>query len=288
MDYLKTRLQYLVPQHFLSYWVGRLTLCRHKWLKNWMINTFIKRYQVAMQEAVEPNPVSYATFHDFFIRKLNKSARPIVHDANAIASPVDGCVSQLGKIDDTQLIQAKGFHFDLNNLLAQQTHLIEPFRHGEFCTLYLAPRDYHHVHMPLTGTLQQMIYVPGKLFSVNPATTRHVPQLFSRNERVICYFNTEKGPMIVILVGALLVGSISVEWAGKINANGSRQLQINNYPLTPSSSAITLQRGENMGYFSLGSTVILLFPPNTMKWEAHLKTDANIKMGESIGILQHS
>lgn len=271
---------YLLPQHFLSRLAGKFAHSTNPKIKNAFINYFLRRYPINMAEAAEPNPNTYATFSDFFTRALKPGARPIDSDANSIVSPADGEISELGNIYNNKLIQAKGVDFDLHHLLGKQQHLTPLFSNGKFATIYLAPKDYHRVHMPLTGQLREMIYVPGELFSVNFLSSQHVPNLFARNERVIAIFDTAAGPMAVILVGAMIVANIHTKWAGQIAPGGKREIISYKYEGT------TLEKGAEMGHFTLGSTVIVLFGENQIEWQKELMTHSVVKVGEKIGVVR--
>lgn len=271
-------LQYLIPQHLLSRLVGWLANCRWNWLKNLMINWFIKYYQVDMNIAEKPNAKDYATFNEFFIRKLKAGVRSIATEPDTIISPVDGMLSQWGEIKQGKLIQAKGFEYGLESLLAG-SKFTQNFAGGQFMTLYLSPKDYHRVHMPMDGDLLEMTYVPGSLFAVNQATTNQIPAIFAKNERVICMFQTSRGKMAVILIGAMLVASINTTWAGKVTPSKNKSIKSSFY------EGVKLQKGEAMGYFSMGSTVIVLFEPQQARWETCLILDQHIKYGQKIGIL---
>lgn len=268
-------LQHLVPQHGLSRLAGWIANNRWHWLKTKLINDFIRRYQVDLSIATLEKVDDYPNFNSFFTRRLKPAYRPIVQGSQQIASPVDGCVSQAGKIRQYSLFQAKGHTYHLNDLLGGKTALAQHFLDGEFATLYLAPKDYHRVHMPLRGTLTETIYIPGKLFSVNLQTTEQVSQLFSRNERLVCLFDTETGPMAVILVGAMLVSGIETVWQPNFYTRTLLQKTFE--------KGINLEKGAELGHFKMGSTVILLFPKNTMKWIAELKEETAVKMGSLIG-----
>lgn len=224
------------------------------------------------------NSEDYSDFNNFFTRALKPEARPIVKDPNAIASPVDGTVSQIGCIQEDSLIQAKGFHFSLQGLLGGAPRIAKQFENGYFSTIYLSPKDYHRVHMPIRGTLTHSIYIPGKLFSVNPLTTSTVPSLFSRNERLVCLFETEVGPMAVILVGAMLVASINTTWR-TASVSTTVTTSLPPYP-------VVLERGAELGHFKLGSTVIVLFPKDTIKWESMIKEGSSVQMGQLVGSIQ--
>jgi phosphatidylserine decarboxylase len=277
---LTTFIQYCIPQHAFSRLFGKLLSSKHQGLKNRLIRKFIAHYNVNMEEVANPNLDAYPSFNDFFIRTLKKGARPLVGAPEAIASPVDGTIAQIGIANGEQLIQAKGHHFSLKDLLAGDVDLAKTFANGPYTTIYLGPSDYHRVHMPMTGTLKQMIYVPGKLFSVNTNTVNDVENIFARNERVICIFNTKAGPMAVILVGAIFVGSMAVAWEGVITPNNHKTKTIWSYEDKP---PVHLARGDELGYFVTGSTVITLFGENRMQWQTDLKNNIKIKMGQGIG-----
>lgn len=267
--------QYLLPQHLLTKLIGYFANVRTPFLKNAFINNFIKIYHVEMHDAVIEDPTAYASFNDFFIRQYKSSVRPIAAGDHAIACPIDGTVAQMGKIQQKQLLQAKNFYFNLDTLLGNDLELSQQFYDGAFTTLYLAPHNYHRVHMPIAGKLIKTIYVPGSLFSVNRITSEIVPQLFSRNERLICIFETDAGLMSVIFVGALIVGSIKTTWMEKpIRANEI---------ITQTHSMVAFNKGDELGYFKLGSTVILLFQPNKIEWLANLEANTSVKFGELIG-----
>lgn len=280
-------LQYILPQRIISRLIRALANNRNPLIKNWLISQFVKYFKVDMSLAEQPDPLAYENFNAFFTRKLQVNARPIVREAFTIACPVDGAISQLGKIKQDKVFQAKGFDFSLYELLGGSEERAAPFTNGLFATVYLAPKDYHRIHMPLTGTVHEMVYVPGQLFSVNTATARNIPRLFSRNERVVCLFNTEYGPMAMILVGAMIVASIHTVWAGEITPGCKREIQAWQYP-TVGGNAIILERGAEMGRFQLGSTVIILFPPDMMTWVPHLHSGSVVQMGQHMGnLLEH-
>ncbi len=241
-----------------------------------MIRWFIRRYRVDMSAAREPDPKKYATFNDFFTRHLDLSKRQIEKCPTSIISPVDGKISQFGRIENDQLIQAKGVSYTLDRLLGGNES--GQYRNGEFMTIYLSPRDYHRVHMPLYGKLLSMRYIPGKLFSVNTATTEAVDGLFTKNERIVCEFQTEIGKVAVIMVGAMLVASINTVWSGKITPNRQTNISHQNYE----DKKISLKQAEEMGHFEMGSTVILLFPENSIQWSGKLQNDTSILMGSLI------
>ena len=280
LDRLKISSQYLVPQHLLSRLVGLLAESRWPLIKNTFIDFFVKRFNIDMSLAAEEDPHAYPTFNDFFTRALKDGVRPIT--ASGIACPADGAVSQLGKIEDERIFQAKGHHYTLTELLGGDPAKAEPFRNGDFITVYLSPRDYHRVHMPYGGTLREMIYVPGDLFSVNTLTAQNVPRLFARNERVVAFFDTDVGPMVVVLVGAMIVASIETVWAGLVTPP-KRELRVTNY--LPHNTTIELARGDEMGRFKLGSTAIVLFGPNAVQWKESLQEGSPTQMGEQIADL---
>ena len=268
----------MVPQHHLSHFMG--WLCQRRWLpfKNWQIRYFIKRYNVDINLALQANLEDYPTFSSFFIRQLKDNARPLPQSPNAVASPADGCISQLGTINANQVLQAKGFNYSIETLLGSESWA-KQFLNGYFATIYLAPKDYHRVHMPIAGKLIQTIFIPGKLFSVNPATVSAVANLFARNERLVCLFETAAGPLAVIFVGAMLVGSIYTSWNKQTIK--SKKLILTDYMHNP----INFEMGAELGYFNMGSTVILLFGENAVKFADHLQVDTNLLMGDEIGTL---
>lgn len=274
-------LQYLLPHHLLSRLVGFLARSRTPWIKSTFIKLFMKQFNISLDEAQIEDAEQFENFNAFFTRALKDGARPIAAEADAIASPADGAVSQLGAIRGADLLQAKGHYFSLYELLGGDGELASSFSNGSFCTIYLSPSDYHRVHMPFTGTLREMIYVPGRLFSVNQATTRNVPDLFARNERAVCIFDTEVGPMAVILVGAMIVAGIETVFSGQVTPT-PRQVQRQRFDRT---QPLTLEKGDELGRFLLGSTVILLFPEGTTAFAQSLSADSPVRMGESLGTL---
>ncbi len=269
--------QYLAPQHALSHLAGWLSERRWKWFKNWQIHYLTKRYNVDLQAAASSNIDDYPTFNSFFTRALKPGLRPIVQGPDEVASPADGAISQIGHINDMLLLQAKGFTYTLQNLLGGQEKLAHEFQDGSFATIYLAPKDYHRVHMPFKGILRETLAIPGKLFSVNQLTARSVPNLFARNERLICIFDTDFGPMAVILVGAMLVGSIQTVWGANTNSGKIT------HTLYTKEKAITLQRGDELGHFKMGSTVIVLFPSKKIRWSSELTENSSTEMGKLLG-----
>lgn len=274
--------QYITPQLGVSNLAGRLAdNDRSPALKNRVIKWFIGRYGVDMSEAAEPNPEAYATFNDFFTRELKPGIRPLADGEKTLVSPVDGAISQLGQVTGDRVFQAKGQSFSLSELLGGEEATTAPFADGEFSTIYLSPKDYHRIHMPMAGTLRQMIHVPGKLFSVNPVTAENVPNLFARNERVVCIFDTASGPMALVLVGAMIVGSVETRWAGVV-VPGSRQVTSTRYE---GEQAISFEKGEEMGRFRLGSTVIMVMPKGSVSWNSDQVAGKTVRMGEAFGAL---
>ncbi len=277
--------QSMLPQHTLSRCYGKLVNSKSSLLKNALIKSFIWRYGVDMSEALREDISAYSDFNDFFTRQLKAEARPIAQAANQLACPVDGAVSQIGSIDDDQLLQAKGATYSLASLLADDKELIAQFKHGSFATLYLAPKDYHRVHMPMAGQLQQMIFVPGRLFSVSKKTATHIPNLFARNERVICVFATAAGPMVVILVGAMIVASMATAWHGVVTPAAQAKIAKWQYPQAQD-QAIQLEKGAELGHFKVGSTVIVLLPEGRVRWNEAIQADSNVKFGQELGTLE--
>ncbi len=274
-DYLTTLLQYCLPKHALTTLAGVLASVKNPVIKNYLIRYFINKYEVNMSEALEEKLENYADFNAFFIRHLKPECRPIT--PAGVISPVDGYISELGHINEGTLVQAKGRNYSVEELLACKKDLSSQFSSGLFATLYLSPQDYHRIHMPIAATLKEMIYVPGKLFSVQPATARRIPNLFARNERLVVFFETSMGLMAMVLVGATIVGAIGTSWGGDIPRG--RQIQHVNCP-----ENLLLQQAAEMGYFKLGSTVILLFANNQpIQWEPALHAGDKIRLGEKLG-----
>ena len=283
MHFLFILIQYLVPQHLLSRLTGRIASTRTAWLKNAIIRWFIRRYSVNMAEALHVNADDYASFNDFFTRALKEKARPIDDADDILVSPADGVISAIGDIANDLLIQAKGKHFELLELVGGDTEIAEVFREGSFVTVYLSPKDYHRVHMPLAGTLRKMVYVPGKLFSVNQTTSERIQGLFARNERAICIFDTDMGPLAVILVGAMIVAGIDTVWSGQITP-AKHGLSVEDY--SSQHPAIQLGKGEELGRFRLGSTVILLAGPGALDWAEGFVENSAVQMGSMLAKLR--
>ncbi|AOY87030.1 phosphatidylserine decarboxylase [Marinobacter salinus] len=274
--------QYVTPQLGVSRLAGRLADSDlTPALKNRLIRWFIGRYGVNMSEAAESDPTAYPTFNAFFTRALKPGLRPLAGDEKTMVSPVDGTISQIGQVSGDRVFQAKGQSFSLTELLGGNKEKTGVFAEGEFSTIYLSPKDYHRIHMPMAGTLREMIHIPGKLFSVNPVTAENVPNLFARNERVVCIFDTEAGPMALVLVGAMIVGSVETVWSGVV-VPGSDQVTATRYE---GEQAREFAKGEEMGRFRLGSTVIMVMPKGTVSWNEHQVAGRTVRMGEAFGTL---
>jgi phosphatidylserine decarboxylase len=282
-DRLFALLLHLLPHHLLSSMMH--ALARSEWppLKSVLIRQVIRSYDIDLSVAEEPDPEAYPSFNAFFTRALRDDARPLATEENVIVSPVDGAVSQAQAIHNGRLFQAKGQDYSLLELLGGDRQSCELFEDGVFATIYLSPRDYHRIHMPLSGRLLKMTHVPGRLFSVNDSCASSVPRLFSRNERIVNLFSTEAGPMAVIMVGAIFVSSMDTVWAGCVTP-ASKRVSEWRYD-TGLSQTVNLERGEEMGRFNMGSTVILLFAKDAVSWVPHLLPRAKVSMGEKIGAL---
>ena len=274
-----TKLQYILPHHALSKMMSKLTHCENKIWKNLFIKQIIKHYGVNMNEALEQDINTFKSFNHFFTRELNSNVRPLTTTPNAIACPADGTVSQAGKINDGEIFQAKGKNFTVTDLLGGDSKRAEPFNNGVFTTIYLSPKDYHRLHMPLTGTLREMVHIPGRLFSVNTATTNSVPGLFARNERVAAIFDTDAGPMALVLVGAIFVSSIETVWHGAVTPPSITSVRSWQYQ----ENAPVLKIGEEMGRFNMGSTIIVLLAKNKAEWDSNFTAEKVVKLGEHIG-----
>ncbi len=281
-DRLRNLPQYLLPQRLLTrlvYWLARI---RTPWFKDALIRYFARQFQVKLDEALETNPRAYADFNAFFTRALKPGARRVALGDRTACCPVDGAVSQLGLAEADTLLQAKGRTFSLTALLGGDAERARLFQGGAFATLYLSPRDYHRIHMPLAGRLREMVHIPGKLFSVSPLTTRMVPELFARNERVAALFDTPAGPMALVLVGAINVASIETVWAGAITPPLGTTIRHWSYPPN-GEGAVRLDKGAELGRFNMGSTVILLFGRDAVRWEAEIRPGALVRMGQRLG-----
>lgn len=273
--------QRVVPQHIITAIVFRLARIRNVAIKNFLIRQFVRAYKVNVEEVRMNVPDGFVDFNDFFTRELAEGVRVIDDRPGSIVSPADGALSAAGVIEKNRLIQAKGMHYSLEDLLATDLPEASAYQNGRFATIYLAPFDYHRVHAPLAGTLRAVRYVPGDLFSVNATTARFVPGLFSRNERLVCHFTSDDGPFVVILVGALNVGSISTPWTGEIRPR--KRGVVVDYDLSRSSCSTTVAKGDLLGWFNMGSTVIILMPDGRAEWSKSLVTGKTLRMGEVIG-----
>lgn len=276
-------LQYLLPQHLLSRLAYRLTRSRVPFIKNALIRSFVDNFHPDMSEAEQPDPPGYESFNAFFTRALRAQARPCDPDPAVLVSPVDGRVSQIGRLDGSWLVQAKGHAYTLESLLAADLSWTQRFRGGAFATLYLAPFNYHRVHMPLRGVLRAAWYVPGALFSVDATTTAGVPGLLARNERVVCVFGHEALSFAVVLVGALLVGSMGTVWHGEVTPRVLRGCA--DLPLDAGRAPLTLEKGAELGRFNMGSTVILLLPPGSSEWLPGLVPGSSVRVGQALARL---
>ena len=286
-DKVKIFFQHVMPKHLISRLIGKFDAERAGWFTQLFIRWFIRQYKIDMSEAIEESPKAYKTFNAFFTRHLKPELRPLEASESELAHPVDGAVSQLGDIENGRIFQAKGHDYSLQELLGGNEDDAKPFVDGKFATIYLAPKDYHRIHMPCDGVLKKMIYVPGDLYSVNPLTAANVPNLFARNERVVAIFDTEVGPMSLVLVGATIVASIGTVWSGTITPPTGGRIQSWSYP-TSGHSAIHLKKGEEMGHFKLGSTVVLTFAKDAIEFDDELKPQSVTRMGEVMAEIKES
>lgn len=279
-DRLAVLPQYLLPKKALTNFAGWVAGARAGAITTGLIRWFVGKYDVNMGEALNPDIGSYTSFNDFFTRALRPGARPLA-DADFLC-PVDGRISQFGAIDDEQIFQAKGHQFTTTALVGGDRALAAQFSHGSFANLYLSPRDYHRIHMPCDGKLTRMIYIPGELFSVNPTTARGIPGLFARNERVVCVFDTAQGPFVMVLVGATIVGSMATVWHGVVNPPRTREVR----EWTYQDQHIALKKGDELGRFLLGSTVVMLFPKETLHFNPQWQPAGPVRLGEAMANLQ--
>jgi len=275
-DRLAVLPQYLMPKRALTTLAGTFASAQLGGLTTLAIRRFVARYRVNMAEAANPDIASYASFNDFFTRALAPGMRPLA--AADLICPVDGTISQFGSVEKDQIFQAKGHHYSTTALVGGDTELAARFEHGHFATLYLSPRDYHRIHMPCAGRLTRMVHVPGDLFSVNPTTARGVPGLFARNERVVCVFESDHGPFVLVLVGATIVGSMATAWHGQVNPPRTGTLRQWDY----APGQVELQQGEEMGRFLLGSTVVMLFPQGPLQFNSDWAAARPIQLGEAM------
>ncbi|MFM9436506.1 phosphatidylserine decarboxylase [Janthinobacterium sp. CG_23.3] len=278
-DRLAVLPQYLLPKGALTNFAGRVAGARGGAMTTRLIRWFVGRYDVNMDEALDPQIANYASFNEFFTRALRPDARPLA--AADYICPVDGRISQFGPIRDDQIFQAKGHNFSTTALVGGDSELAAKFQHGSFANLYLSPRDYHRIHMPCDGRLTRMIYIPGELFSVNPTTARGIPGLFARNERVVCVFETAQGPFVMTLVGATIVGSMATVWHGVVNPPRAPSIRSWSYD----ERDIRLKKGEEMGRFLLGSTVVMLFPKDTLHFNPSWQPAGPVRLGEAMATL---
>lgn len=274
-------LQELLPQQQLTRLVGKIAASEKPWLKQLFIDRFIKAYGVNMEEALQSDPKAYRSFNEFFTRTLKPGARPLATAADAVLCPADGVISAIGNIDDDSLIQAKRKRYSATALLGGDAARAALFRDGTFATVYLSPKDYHRVHSPLLGTLREMIYVPGKLYSVNQTTADHIDNLFAINERVVCIFDTQHGPMAVVLVGAMIVAAVETVWAGRV-APGFTAVTTQRYE----QGEVVIAKGGELGRFLLGSTAIMLFGAGMVEWQMDLSNGPGVQMGQQVGRLR--
>ena len=270
--------QYILPQHFLSRLVYALMRSETTWVKNMLIYQISRVAGINYDEALSPHPADYVSFNAWFTRALKPGARTFDPDPKGFLSPCDGKISETGLLHENRILQAKGKDYSLQDLLANDP-VCEQLVSGYFSTIYLSPKDYHRIHMPLGGRLQRMIHVPGRLFSVAPYTVRQVPRLFARNERVISIFETDSGPLVMVLVGAMLVSSTQTVWAGEVTPTKNKEVTVKDYP----DEEITLAKGDEMGRFNMGSTVILLMPPGALKSLEGLGANDAVKVGQKLG-----
>jgi len=272
--------QYILPQHFLSRIVYALMRSEVMWVKNLLISLISRIAGINYAEALSPDPADYASFNAWFTRALKPGARTFDPDPKAFLSPCDGTISETGCLHENRILQAKGKDYSVQDLLASDP-VCSQLADGYFSTIYLSPKDYHRIHMPLTGRLQRMIHVPGRLFSVAPYTARHVSRLFTRNERVITVFDTDAGPLVMVLVGAMLVSSTETVWAGEVTPTKNKEVTVKDY----SSENISLAKGDEMGRFNMGSTVILLMPQGALKSQIKLSSGDVVNVGQTLGAI---
>lgn len=285
-DSAKVALQYYLPKHLISRVVGKFAAARMGFFTTFLIKTFVRQYKVDMSEAAQPDEAAYPTFNAFFTRPLKDGIRPLSEEENALIFPVDGAISQMGPIKEDQIFQAKGHNYSVKALLGGDGELADTFQNGDFMTIYLAPRDYHRIHMPMDATLESMIYVPGDLFSVNPLTAENVPGLFARNERVVAIFNTLHGKMAMVLVGATIVASIETTWAGTVTPPAGKKVRSWKYS-DHMDIAVTFKAGDEMGRFKLGSTVVMCFEKDMVNFDL-FEPAATTRLGEKCGVINGS
>ncbi|MDN2664299.1 archaetidylserine decarboxylase [Psychromonas sp. 14N.309.X.WAT.B.A12] len=275
-DQMKIVFQYILPKHLFTFIAGKLAEAKMGAFTTFLIKKFIKQFNIDMSEAKHSEAEDFDTFNDFFTRELKSGLRPIVEGDENLAIPVDGCISQQGEIKQGRIFQAKGHDFSLRELLGGRDDVAAPFDDGLFSTIYLAPKDYHRIHMPITGKLEKLIFIPGDLFSVNPLTAQNVPNLFARNERAVAIFSTAIGPMAMVLVGATIVGSIETVWEGTLKAPKNKELQYWDYQ----DQEIVIEKGQEMGRFKLGSTIVALFPKDSIEFDEQLEPSSVTRLGK--------
>ena len=278
LDWFKVNLQYILPKHLLSRLVGKFAAAEAGGVTTAFIKFFIKKYNVDMSEALYPHPEHYKTFNEFFTRQLKPEVRQIAEGDDVLIQAVDGAVSQFGDIHQDSIFQAKGHNYSLTTLLGGKPELAKPFKNGKFATIYLSPKDYHRIHMPVEGTLTDMVYVPGELFSVNPLTAENVPGLFARNERVIAFFDTPLGKTAMVLVGATIVASIETVWSGTVTPPAGKNVQHWQYE-SDDEAAVKLEKGDEMGRFKLGSTIVVCFEKDQIEFE-DMEAGMTTRLGE--------
>jgi len=271
--------QYLLPKQALTHFAGWVASRERGWVTTEIIRRFVAKYRVNMDEALNSDIASYLTFNDFFTRALKPGVRPLARAD--LVCPVDGAISQFGAIENDQIFQAKGHHYSTTALVGGDAALAAQYQDGHFATIYLSPKDYHRIHMPCDGRLTRMIYVPGDLFSVNPVTARGVPGLFARNERVVCVFESARGPFVLALVGATIVGSMATVWHGMVNPPRGKAVREWRYPAS-GQPEVVLKQGEEMGRFLLGSTVVLLFPKGPLRFNTDWAPGRAVRLGEAM------
>ena len=282
LDYLACGVTFILPQHGVSrvvYWLTRIEIPA---VKNTIIKLYTTAFRLNMSEAVETDPLAYPSMNALFTRALKPGVRPLPEDKTLLVSPADGVVSEFGSISNTLLLQAKGYHYSHDQLLGGHARLNRPFNDGLFTTIYLSPKDYHRVHMPFTGRLTDMIYIPGRLHSVSLMTTRTIPEIFTKNERLVCLFDTDAGRLAVVLVGAINVAAIETVWAGLVTPPPGESVTLTHYD-----EPIPLERGAELGRFNMGSTVVLLMEKGRFNWQAKLNPYSDIRMGEAMAALSN-
>lgn len=279
---LKIWSQYILPKYLLTRLAGMIADAKMGWFSTYLIKLFIKQYKVNMDEAKYSDPLHFDSFNEFFTRKLKDGVRPILAGDENIIAPVDGKISQVGQVKEGRLIQAKGRDFSLRELLGGLDEIAIPFKNGLFSTIYLSPKDYHRIHIPIAAKLEKMLFIPGNLFSVNPLLVDNIPNLFSKNERAVALFTTACGPMAMVLVGAFIVGSIETVWHGVLKQQGNKEVQFWDY----SDQNITFEKGDEIGRFRLGSTIIAIFSENSIVFADEIIPEASCRLGSSFAVLQ--